>query len=228
MPDRRRADSGCCSGGALYAKKARPGISQPCGSLLPRGSRHQPPRSAVRGLLRQASAQVRTTPRDLSLVCSEGHRILSCSDACLDQGEALSEGFAQDGICSVGGQYLQKRSAAVPFRRAPRIPRSIGLLSIAVRACRHSVYGWGGGVGDHLSLVGQWQRDYSTLGDPISAFTRTPLFSLHLLHGIQGEFWRIQGDGAGTIWGAQVRQTDLRSSSRLEGRWNVPAEHGLL
>ena len=75
--------------------------------------------------------------------------------------------------------------------------------------------------------VGEWTTTSLALGegsrlkvdprDPLSALARTTLLRLHLLHGLQGQFGRIQGDGARALRRTEVsrpHQADSSSTSR--------------
>ncbi len=64
--------------------------------------------------------------------------------------------------------------------------------------------------------VGEWsttslahrrgQQARGAAGNPFPAFARPAVLGLHLLHGIQGQFRRIQGHGARALWGAALRR----------------------
>ena len=61
--------------------------------------------------------------------------------------------------------------------------------------------------------VGQrWPRQDARAdqGDPVSALARPPLLGVHLLHRLQSQLRRIQGDGAGALWRAEIRKTHSR------------------
>ena len=65
-----------------------------------------------------------------------------------------------------------------------------------------------------LDGVGEWtttscwlrpgQHARSQAGNQLSAFARAALFRFHLLHRLQGQFRRVQGDGAGAVWPAEI------------------------
>ena len=44
------------------------------------------------------------------------------------------------------------------------------------------------------------------------------LFGVHLLHGLQGQFRRVQGHGAGALWRAEVQGHDPRATSSTSRR----------
>ena len=77
------------------------------------------------------------------------------------------------------------------------------------------------GIGSGNTLVAE-------RGDPVSAFARAALLGIHLLHRLQGELRRIQGDGACALWRAEVRAGHHGQPDRHSGRRLVPHEHGLL
>ena len=54
------------------------------------------------------------------------------------------------------------------------------------------------------------------------------VLGLHLLHRVQGELGRIQGDGAGALWGAALRGDDPGRADRREGRRQFQTQPRLL
>ena len=60
-------------------------------------------------------------------------------------------------------------------------------------------------MGDHLGGDGLRQKSGDVPGDLFPAFARAALFGLHLLHRLQGELRRVQGDGARALWRAEIR-----------------------
>ena len=51
--------------------------------------------------------------------------------------------------------------------------------------------------------------------------------AVHLLHRLQGQFRRIQGDGASALWRTEIRQAHSRASDRSEAGRLVSARHVL-
>ena len=69
------------------------------------------------------------------------------------------------------------------------------------------------GVGEWATTsvgIGDGNDLHDLQGDPLSAFARPALFGLHLLHRLQGQFRRIQGDGPRALRRADASR---RSSS---------------
>lgn len=77
------------------------------------------------------------------------------------------------------------------------------------------------GRGNHLEMTKEIHFPHS-LGLLYS------LFRLYPLHRLQGQLRRVQGHGAGSLWGAQIRWADPRSPDRSEGGRLVPARSLLL
>ena len=82
-------------------------------------------------------------------------------------------------------------------------------------------------MGDHVGGGRQRQPPRNLPGDSFSAFARPALFGVHLLHRLQGQLRRIQGDGAGALRRAAIRETHSRPSDRSEAGRLVPARHVL-
>ncbi len=78
-------------------------------------------------------------------------------------------------------------------------------------------------------LAGIWpgQGPGSPPRDPLPALDRATLFRVHLLHRLQSELRGVQGDGAGPLRGAQVREAHLRAPPRSQARRQLPAESRL-
>ena len=68
-------------------------------------------------------------------------------------------------------------------------------------------------MGHDVARLGPGQQARDAARDPLPALARPALFGLHLLHGLQGQFRRVQGDGAGALRRAEVQAT--RSSSNI-------------
>ena len=57
------------------------------------------------------------------------------------------------------------------------------------------------------------------------AFARPALLRLHLLHGVQGQFGRVQADGPGPLRRAEVLRSDPGQAARPQGRRLSSTEH---
>ncbi len=82
------------------------------------------------------------------------------------------------------------------------------------------------GVGEWATTsvgYGRGKRARDAQGDALSAFARPALFRVHLLHRLQGQLRRVQGDGARPLRRAEVRQAHSRPSDRPQARRLVPA-----
>ena len=93
--------------------------------------------------------------------------------------------------------------------RAPRVPRRVGLLPLALRAAAFLTID---GVGEWATTsygVGGGNTGFEIQGDPLPALPGAALLGLHLLHRLQGQLGRVQGHGAGALRRAQVRQKIL-------------------
>ncbi len=63
------------------------------------------------------------------------------------------------------------------------------------------------GVGEWTTTLARPRQRPRPQGDarnPVPAFARPAVFRLHLLHRVQGELRRVQGDGAGALWRTTV------------------------
>ena len=106
------------------------------------------------------------------------------------------------------------RLAEAPaVRRASPEPRRLGLLPVALRGGRRAVHGRRRRMGDHVARLGPGQQARDAARDPLPALARPALFGLHLLHGLQGQFRRVQGHGAGALRRAEVQGHDPRTTS---------------
>ena len=125
-------------------------------------------------------------------------------DAAVAEGEAVSEIAAADELKALEPEFRLGQAAAL-LRASPE-PRGVGVLSLAVRARRRC---------SRMDGVGEWATTSAAVGDgneleiqqgdPLSAFAWAALFGVHLLHRLQGQFRRVQGDGACALW--QARNT---------------------
>jgi carbamoyltransferase len=58
------------------------------------------------------------------------------------------------------------------------------------------------------------------------ATTSLAVFGVYLLHGFQGQLRRIQGNGACSLWRAQICATHLRQLDRLKAGWLIQERPG--
>ena len=90
--------------------------------------------------------------------------------------------------------------------RAPPEPRGVGVLSLAVRERGRADHGRRRRMGDDVGGHRRRQSPRDVPGNPLSAFARAALFGVHLLHRLQGQLRRVQGDGARALRRAEIRQ----------------------
>ena len=67
------------------------------------------------------------------------------------------------------------------------------------------------GVGEWATTSvwqGERQPPGTAVGNPFSAFARPAVLGVHVLHRLQGEFRRVQTDGARTVRRTEIRRTD--------------------
>ena len=107
--------------------------------------------------------------------------------------------------------------------RASSEPRGVGVLSLAVRERGRADHGRRRRMGDDVGRDRRRQQAGDLPGDPFPAFAGPALFGLHLLHRLQGQLRRIQGDGARALWRAEIRKAHPRPSDRPEAGRLVPA-----
>ena len=193
---------------------------------LPRPGRSHARRDRPGGVLRQTLPQVRAVAGNLCRVCAARVPLLLHGRPGVDQGEAVPERPVAPqaaGACPGGGLG---HPAAV--RRAPPVARGERVLPLALSRRGGPDHGRGGRVGHHLRGHRPRQRAGDGAGDPLSAFPGAALLGVHLLHRLQGEFRRVQGDGPGPLRGAEVRPHHPRPPDRSQAGWDVPPRHRLL
>src|SRR5207253_9048457 len=98
--------------------------------------------------------------------------------------------------------------------RAPRVARRLGLLPFAVRFGRGLNNGRRGRVGDLVVWLREGERAAPFEGAALPALARAALLGLYLLHGLQGQLGRVQGDGARALWRAALREAHPRRAGR--------------
>ena len=177
-------------------------------------------RARSRRLLREAARQVRAAARDLRRLRAEGPAVVP------DGAAALAERQAVDGRRHPSRVEGYEGRGAV--RRAPRVARRLGVLSVAVRAGRDPDDGRRRRVGDLVDRRRPRPRDRDAARAAVSALARPAVFGVHLLHRLQGELRRIQGHGARAVRRAEVRPDDQRPPARDPRRRQPVDEHGVL
>ena len=100
-------------------------------------------------------------------------------------------------------EEISVEQAAV--HRASSEPCGIGVLSVAVREGGGADHGRRRRMGDDVGRARRGQQARNLPGDSLSPFARAALFGVHLLHRLQGQFRRVQGDGARALWRAEIR-----------------------
>ena len=112
-------------------------------------------------------------------------------------------------------------------RRPPRVARCVGLLSVAVSRSSDRDLRRGRRV-DHYQLWLRPRCRNSHAGrhqvSPLAGFV---LFGLYLFYGLQGQLRRVQADGAGPLWRAEIRRSNARRDNRPERRRFLQAQHSL-
>ena len=182
-------------------------------------ARHRARRRRPRRLLRQAVPEVRAAARDLPRLRAARLPVVPHGDPALAEGEAVPEEPAHaTSSRSSRPDFDWETQAAV--HRAPPEPRGERLLPLALRA-RRPCSRW------TASASGPRPRSASATAttlemqprDPLPALARPALLGLHLLHRLQGELRRVQGDGARALRrAAATRRLILDTPDRPEGR----------
>ena len=185
-------------------------------AVLPRRGRHQAGRRRLRRLLRQAVPEVRAPARDLPRLRAARLQLVPHGHAAVAEGEAVPEDAAARRDEALAARLRLAEAPAV--RRASPEPRRLGLLPLALRGGRRAVHGRRRRMGDHVARLGPGQQARDAEGDPLPALARAALFGLHLLHGLQGQFRRVQGHGPGALRRAQVQGHDPRATSSTSRR----------
>ncbi len=104
---------------------------------------------------------------------------------------------AHQGVGAAG--HAQGPGRAHALFGAPPEPRGERLLPVAVRRGGRADDGRRGRVGDDLAGARQGQPARGAARDPLPAFARAAVLGLHLLHRLQGQLGRVQGDGPGAL-----------------------------
>ena len=168
MPPPRRRDHCRRLRGAPDAQEGRSGLSAQGGGLLPVGGRDRRVGSLGGGLLRQAAAQVRAHPRDVSRCRAARVPLVPARRPAVDQGQALHRQAAE------GRAGISRRD---PLLRASRIARRERVLSVALRGGRNSHDGRRGRVGhcvDRQSDGATTSRSSTSCTGPIRSACCTP------------------------------------------------------
>ena len=161
--------------------------------------------SRVRRLLRQAAAQVRADPRDLSR--GRAARVSVRSSRPAPSGSRRSSswtGTLRQELGGYEGQVLyaehHESHAASAFFPSPFEEAAILTMD---------------GVGEWATAaigVGTGKRDRDSAGAALARFARPAVLRVHLLHRLQGQLRRVQGHGAGAVRRAEVRGPDPTST----------------
>src|SRR5690606_13060164 len=202
LPRAGGQDHGSSTRGTLHEEAARPELPGPRDPLLPPARRARAREPRLGRVLRQALPHLRPAAGDVHGVRAARYPLVREGDAGLAEGEALSP---KDTRGRVRASLWAEAALAVVFG-APRVPRGLGVLPVALRGGRRALPGRRRRVGDDERLARQGRAPVAALGDSSPPLARAALLRVHLLHGVQGELGRVQGDGA-----RAVREADLRS-----------------
>ena len=94
-------------------------------------------------------------------------------------------------------------SEAAVCRSSPE-PRGFRVLCFAVCESRDPDAGRRRRMDHDVGRLRPGQHARSQARDQLPALDRAALFGLHLLHRLQGQFRRVQGDGARALWRAEI------------------------
>ena len=158
----------------------------------------------VRRLLRQAAAQVRAHPRDLPRRRAARVPVVPDGGTALDQGEAVHRPAAAGRSWATTGEILyaehHESHAASAFFPSPFEEAAILTMD---------------GVGEWATAsigVGTRQRHRDPRRAALARLARPALLGVHLLHRLQGQLRRVQGDGPRAVRRAEVRRPHLQAS----------------
>ncbi len=202
-PGRRWRDRNGCPGRAIRAARARPALSRQRDPPLSRRGRYRARRDRSHRLLRKALPEVRAPARNLSRLCAARLPFVPHRAAGVAEREAVPEAPADRRAGRDRRQGRVGRQAAV--HRAPPEPRRERLLPLALRRGAGPDDGRRRRTGDHLGLHRPRRHARSAEGITVPAFARAALLGLHLLHRLQGQLGRVQGDGTRPVWRAPLR-----------------------
>ncbi len=123
-----------------------------------------------------------------------------------------------------------RRPLPAPLRlhRTPRVARRQRLLPLAVRRGGHPHARRRRRMGHRQLRLRPRQPHRGLPRAPLSPFARAALFGLHLLLRLPRQLGRVQADGPGPVWRADVCRPDPRETHRSEGRRLVPHGHVVL
>ena len=192
------------AGGALHAQEAGRALSGPRDRLLPRGSRHRAQGRRLCRVLREAVPEIRAAAGNLSRRLrraassrspwrSRSGSARSCSrrTSCCASCKSIDPDFDWPNRLLFTEHHVSHAASAFyasPFEEAVVLTMD--------------------GVGEWCTDVGRGrprQRAHDAQGAAFPAFARAALFRLHLLHRVQGQFRRIQADGARALWRAEIQ-----------------------
>ncbi len=206
VPGARRRDRGRGAGGALHPQEARPGFPAPRHRLLPGRGGGRPRAGRLRRLLRQAAAQVRAPARDRTSPSRRAGFAVSrrrCRSGC-----ARSSSRARaDPAASSRDSRARSSSPSI----TSRTPRARSTRRRSPRRRSSPWTGWASGRRRSWG-VGQGQRARAARRAALPALARPALLGVHLLHRLQGELRRVQGDGSRAVRRAPLRRPDPRAS----------------
>ena len=179
------------------------------------GRRHQARRRRLRGVLREAVPEVRAAARDLCRLRAARLPVVRHGDPALDPREAVPEGHHPPRAAEARARLRLAEPA--PVHRAPRQPRGERVLRLAVRGGGGAHHGRRRRMVHDLGGGRPRQGADDPQGDALPALARAALFRLHLLHRLQGQFRRVQADGARALRRAEIRRPHSRQPDRPQG-----------
>ena len=158
----------------------------------------------LRVLLREAAAEVRAAPRDVSRLCASGLSQLPHGRAAVAEGAPLD--VAHDSARARRSTCGRRSSSSITTRatRPALLPEPLrGSGHPDARRRRRVEH-------DHVRPRLR-KQDHADAAPAVSAFARAALLRLHLLLRLQGQQRRIQVDGAGSVRPADIPRRSSRS-----------------
>ena len=151
---------------------------------------------------RSSSSSACSRPTSRSRRAASGRSAWRCRSGCSEK--LFQKDLLRDELRELDAGVRLGRAPAV--HRASPEPRRERVLPLAVRRGGGPHDGRRRRVGDDLARrSARGNRPRGAQGDPLPALARPALLRVHLLHRLQGQLGRVQGDGARALRRAALR-----------------------
>ena len=175
---------------------------------------------------RSSSSSACSRPTSRSRRAASARSAWPCRSGCSEK--LFQKSLLRDELAAMPGVDCERQAAV---HRAPRSPRGQRVLPLALRGGRDPDHGRRRRVGDDVASASAAATTLELAqGAPLPALARPALLGLHLLHRLQGQLRRVQGDGPRALRRAAATPTlihdhliDLKPTTA-----SFRLDHGLL